>query len=650
MILSNRILRVVFFLFFSVAGGFLPARAGDDWQPVSPDELKMTSEPKAPGAPAIFLYRQVDRDDIQNREVIYARIKILTEEGRKYGDVELPFIKGQENIRNIKARTIRPDGSIANFEGKPYEKTVVKARGVSFLAKTFTLPDVQVGSIIEYRYAKDWDRYALYNSRWILSEELFTRDGKFSLKPYAERALHWMWPVGLPAGSTQPKMEGQLIRMEARNVPAFLVEDFMPPENTLKFRVDFLYTGEHSPEKDPEKFWKQWGKTENEDLESFVGKRGAIRAAAAQMTAPDDPPEVKLPKIYARVQQIRNLSFEKEKSEQEERREKRKDVYTIEDVWKHQSGGGREITWLFLGLARAAGFDASGVLVSRRSEYFFNKSLMNPKELNDNVVLVKLNGKDLYFDPGTALAPYGYLPWGETWVPGLKLDKTGGTWVEVPAPASADSFIERKAQLKMSDDGTLEGKLSITFQGLEAFDRRMDMRNEDEAARKKYLEDQVREYIPVGIEVELTSKPEWASSSPQLQAVFDLKVPGWVNSAGRMALLPVALFGGTEKHLFEHASRTYPVYFPFPFQKTDDVSIELPLGWKVKTLPPAQNMDAKALAYTLSAEDKGGTLHITRFLRNSVVMVQKEEYGALRGFFQMVRTGDELQVVLQPGR
>ena len=33
------------------------------FQPVSPDELKMVSEAKAPGAAAIILYRQVDRDD-----------------------------------------------------------------------------------------------------------------------------------------------------------------------------------------------------------------------------------------------------------------------------------------------------------------------------------------------------------------------------------------------------------------------------------------------------------------------------------------------------------------------------------------------------------------------------------------------------------
>jgi hypothetical protein len=61
------------------------ARASIGFQPVSPDEIKMTSEPLAPGAPAIILYRQVDRDDNghTSHEDYYFRVKILTEEGRK---------------------------------------------------------------------------------------------------------------------------------------------------------------------------------------------------------------------------------------------------------------------------------------------------------------------------------------------------------------------------------------------------------------------------------------------------------------------------------------------------------------------------------------------------------------------------------------
>ena len=71
------------------------AKAGIGFQPVSQEELKMASEPLAPGAPAIILYRQVERDDnpFTGHEEQYYRIKIFTEEGRKHADVEIPFFK-----------------------------------------------------------------------------------------------------------------------------------------------------------------------------------------------------------------------------------------------------------------------------------------------------------------------------------------------------------------------------------------------------------------------------------------------------------------------------------------------------------------------------------------------------------------------------
>ena len=97
------------FAFFPVV-----AHAGIGFQPVNPEELKMKSEPLAPGAPAVILFREVDRDD--NRytphEDNYLRIKILTEEGRKQANVEIAFSKAYESISGIRARTIKPDGTI----------------------------------------------------------------------------------------------------------------------------------------------------------------------------------------------------------------------------------------------------------------------------------------------------------------------------------------------------------------------------------------------------------------------------------------------------------------------------------------------------------------------------------------------------------
>src|SRR5208282_608115 len=91
----------------------------DEWLPISPGELSMTGDAGAPGAPAIILYRQVDRDDSNPHvphEFNYVREKIFTEEGRKYGDVEIPFVKGDYNLINIRARTVRPDGSSVVYD------------------------------------------------------------------------------------------------------------------------------------------------------------------------------------------------------------------------------------------------------------------------------------------------------------------------------------------------------------------------------------------------------------------------------------------------------------------------------------------------------------------------------------------------------
>jgi hypothetical protein len=624
----------------------------EEWQPISQEELKMTSVPEAPGAPAVILYRQVDRDDSARtgNEQDYVRIKILTEEGRKYADVEIPYFRDQANIVSLRARTVRPDGSVAMFEGKAYDKTIVKARNVKYLAKTFTLPDVQVGSIIEYRYTEDMAENYVYNSHWILSDELFTRHAKFSLRPNKDFALRWSWPIGLPQGAPPPKQEPstQIVRMEAANIPAFQTEDFMPPTNELKFRVEFEYS-EQNAETDPAKFWKQRGKTLNSQVESFLGKKKDLEQAASQMVAASDSPEVKAQKIYARTQQLRNTSFEVEKTDQEQKRNQAKAIKTAADLLRAGGGDGRDITWGYLGLVRAAGIEAYPVWVSSRDQYFFNPKAMNANELTSNVVLLKLNGKDVYCDPGTAFAPFGFLPWGETAAVGLKLDKDGGSFVTTGLPESAQSVVERKADLKMSDDGTLSGKVTMTFSGLEALRRRIEERNEDEADRKQYMEDQLREYVPIGIEPELTNKPDWNSSSPTLTAEYNLKVQGWATAAGHRALVPVGLFGATEKQLFTHSERVHPIYFQFPCQRKDDVTIELPLNWKVTTIPAEKTQDSHAVVYDLKVTNENGVLHMTRLLRNDLLVIEQKQYPSLRGFFQIVRTGDEQAIVVQPG-
>ena len=56
-------------------------------------------------------------------------------------------------------------------------------------------------------------------------------------------------------------------------------------------------------------------------------------------------------------------------------------------------------------------------------------------------------------------------------------------------PEASESRIERVGKLKLSDSGDLEGKVTVTYIGLEAMYDRVEERHADEVARKKFLEE-----------------------------------------------------------------------------------------------------------------------------------------------------------------
>jgi len=619
--------------------------ASEAWLPVSPEEMQMTSEPQAPGAPAIYLYRQVDRSDFRYFERRYERIKILTEAGLSYANVEIVFAPGAESIRDISARTIQPDGSTVEFDGTVYEKPIIRDRNAKVMAKVFTLPAAKVGSIVEYRYTHEMPYGWVYDSHWILNEELFTRHAKFSLVRNPNLELLLSWPRGVPPGTDNPKEDHGVIRLETHDVPAFVSEELMPPANELRYRVDFIYDNRTNLDhRDPDKYWKGRGKQMFESVHRFIDESHAMQQAVAQIIQAGDSPEARLRKIYARVQQIRNVNYEGQ-SEREAHQDKPEEIRSVADVWKRGYGNEVQINWLLLALARAGGITADPVLVPTRNTTFFDRRLMNSGQLRFNAVQARLDGRELFLNAGVPFTPFGLLPWYETFEQALRLDSDGGTWVEIPSIPAADSRIERKAQLKF-DSGTLQGKLTVTYRGLEASWRRLRERAEDDTARRQYLESEVERAVPSGIHVTLTNAPDWTGAETPLVAEYDLEVPGWASPAGRRVLIALGLFGGGERRMLERDERIHPVYFDFPYRHLDDIAIELPPEWHLESTPQPRLLDLKGAVYKSSAQHDANLLHVTRELTVDLTIVPVKSYDSLHKFFETVRTGDEDQAVV----
>jgi hypothetical protein len=639
----------LFLLFGLLAVFIVPAQAQkEDWQPITQHDLEMKQVPGNPGADAVQLYYADFINDQEQTEFFYVRIKVLNEKGKSHADVEL-VIPPEGSISGLKARTIQPDGRITEFTGKPFQKTVIKARGVKVLAKAFTMPEVTVGSIIEYKYKIEWP-FILTDNYWTIQHELYTVKESFRMKPYSGglegfengyqvAALYSHMPPNV-----KPVQKSGGYELDVENMPAFESEGYMPPEEDIKPQMRFFYIGMGSST--PDKFWQDAGRRWNDEAEHFIGNRKEISEAAAQAIGNETDPEQKLRKLYARAQQIRNLTYERERTEQEQKKEKLKFNQNAGDVLARGTGYRDDITRLFVALARSAGFDASIVRVGDRKNKFFDKGLLSKRQLDSEIAVVNLAGKDIYLDPGTRFCPYGYLRWIRTSTTGIKLDKKGGVFVTAPAAPYDKATIRRNAEMALDGGGNLTGTITVKFEGGDALEHRLDELDTDEAGKKKDLEDELQGWLPTGAIIKMTKAEGWETSDGPLIATFSVEMPGYASAAGKRFLVPVYLFQARQMDAFKHPDRKYPVYFPYAFGEVDRVNIKLPDGYTLENTPQTQTARLGYAGYQNLAQFDGKQLVTQRVLQVNGIFFKLEQYPEVKDFFGKVQAGDEQQAVL----
>ena len=188
-------LRILLFLLLTAVcaalwAAALAAASSDEWRPIDPAELAMKTSlvEKDADAEAIFwevhLADEVDGGTPRTVLTQYIRIKILSERGREsQSKIDIPYLKNW-SIKDIAARTIKPNGTIVELKKEDvFDRTVVKASGVKRRAKSFAMPEVEAGSIIEYRWKEVRnDRLANY-IRLPFQREIPVESIKYFIKP-----------------------------------------------------------------------------------------------------------------------------------------------------------------------------------------------------------------------------------------------------------------------------------------------------------------------------------------------------------------------------------------------------------------------------------------------------------------------------------
>jgi hypothetical protein len=635
------------------------ALKGDDWLPVPPADLALKDNPAQPGANAMILYRRshidarratIDGDSVEE----YYRIKIFTEKGAKdETNIQIGFTKDDSEIKDIRARTIRPDGSIVNFDGKVFDKVVEKTSEIGYSAKAFALPEVQPGCIVEYRYRRQFKPHFLHSEFWTLSGAYFTRDGSFSIAPYVPRSnfaptLSFR-TTGLPPGSLPQRQGDGSYAMEIHNVPGVVEEPLMPPLRALQARVDFFYRSNADPVGETtEQFWNRMAGKWSDALDKFLNNKSLLEADLSQTIAAGDTQEVKLRKIYARVQKIRDLSYEPAKTAVEKKEEKIKTDENVEDVLRNGYARGRQINWLFIGLVRAAGFEASTVYVVPRNRDVFKPSGQDIGALTADIVWVRAGEKEYWLDPAAVYYPFGLVPWPETEAKGVRVAKHGAEFVDTPAASSADAKLLRRADIELKTDGSADGKLEVDFTGLSGAFCRTLYRREDETGRKKAFEKYIETWLPEGSTFEVTSVANWSDTAQPLHVDGTLTVPTLGATAGHRMLVPMALFQTSYGKTFEPEKRVNQVFFSYRYEENDEVKIHGPAGFKIETIPPRKvNNPGTSMSYEISSAQQGEVVEVNRHFILSEIQFPRDSYPALRSFFNSVKSNDDAQVVFQ---
>jgi len=655
-------LGLVSLMLFSCGAGMAREPSAEPWPQISKEQLALKDNPAEPGASAMILYREVADDDVKGFGTNVYCIKVFTEKGKEYADIEIPYIPKALELEDIRARVLQPDGKVEDFNGQIYDKTSLKFKKRRLQVKAFTLPNVQVGSVIEYSYTARWrwkepdvlkhpadyifkEQWTIPAVSWDIQEDLFTRRARFSLRPLPNAPVGWTIRAFPNSPRPQQMLPDLRYVLEVENVPAYREEEFMPPEDATRSRIHFYYGVGGLPSS--EGYWSSIARVRTEDIERFLDKRKAMENEVRSIISPGDSDLGKLQKIYARAQQVRFLSFEYEKTDKERKKENIHENKNVEDVLKHNYANANEANLLFIGLARAAGFSAWPVAVSDRANTLFDREYPNAGQLNALVVGVHVGSKDLFLDPATLFCPFGLLPWGENGTKGISLGGTSTLFAATAGPQSSEAIVRREVKAQLDKDGNVDGTIHVVFSGQEALIRRLGAYQTDEAGRKKELEDEVKGWLPMGATVALTSSPEWEKAAETLEAQFSLKVPNVVTRAGHRRVLPLTICQGGAKYPFESSQRIHPVYFSYPYQEIDQVTLQLPGGYEVESVPEGRKVNAAFATYNTSYQKKAETVEFERRMAMEGIWFRTEYYSSLRAFYRSVRSGDEDQIVLK---
>lgn len=640
-----------------------PALVLAQFQPPNPDELKMTVDAKAPDAAASYLdIEEIDNDPLHYQSY-YERIKVLTEKGKDLATVNLPYLRGDWKITDIRGRTIHPDGTIVPLEGKPEDLLSEKKGDYQVGRKVFTLPSVEVGSVLEYTYTIRYDDNHYSSPTWEIQKPYFVHKAHYQFTPFkafmpggADRSTSMfltdsrgrtvnslIWWRNLPPGADIKTDIGGHYTLDVADVPPIPDEEWMPPIRSYLYRVQFYYKAASTAGD----FWMSEAKYWSKDVDHFAEPTKTIHAAVGGIIAPTDSDVDKAKKLYAAVEALDNTDYTRAKSASEMKELKIKEARRAEDTWTQKSGSSDDIALLYLSMLRAAGLTAYAMKVVDRSQGIFDPSYMDFDQLDITLVVLSIGDKETVLDPGEKMCPFGRLNWRHAEARGIRQSAQGMSIWTTPAEAYTENAVTRNADLTIDDHGDLKGSITIVMNGQEALRWRQSAIENDMEEVKKQFDRELDDITPDGVEVHVDHFLGIDQPDSNLIAMCNMKGSMGTATAKRL-LLPAYFFETRGRAPFvNQEKRIEQVDMQYGSRVTDVVDYHLPTDLTVEAAPQDARVNWTGHAvFIAKSQSEPGKLTVAHSIARGFALAKADEYQDLRGFYQKIAAADQEQLVL----
>jgi hypothetical protein len=581
----------------------------ESWPEITPEERALKRVEQDPDADAIVLLNERNgkilrrADDFVNVLDYHFRYKILTERGKRYGDVEIEAGK-YSRVSNIRARTVKPDGTAVTVApDQIFEKVTFQVADYKETAWVFHFPAVEPGAILELRY----DRHD--NSLLFIDPFYFARS-EFTLRARMTQAIPedmgYTVLCDLCPGNQSPtvspwregKAKGQMYTMELRDLPGYKEEQLMPPPRDANPRLEMLLA-----------HWKDraiWGLGRQNQFfidwpsvalyawsyyqDAMKTGLSDMRPVVAGWVQGITEPQEKVKAVFLHVQR----DFRYRPYTQVFGRS-----HSIEWILKQKLADNEDKAVLLMTALKAIGMDSYTALVSGKDGGSLNPKFFSLSQFTHTVLAVpQTGGGYLWLDPTISHAPFGFVPWKDSGAEALLIKDGKGEMVTLPAKNELTAS-RYKLTVKPRKDGKADVDVEAEFIGEDAVDLREELVPAAESARKTYLEKWVQEKRN-GAVLNTYVIENLEDQDRPLRLKLGLEVPGLVTSADEVLLVRGCVLTCEESNPISRGPRRYPFYVDRGWNEDESVVIPAPEGMKPSHAPPSSSTKSSVASHTFS--------------------------------------------------